>query len=76
MEECMHPTLGMRVRSDGSVFVKGRWPSTSHWTKGAPICNGKRGWLPTAIALDFRKLPKVERTPELYQKLKQEGKHA
>ena len=196
MEECIHPTLGMRVRSDGSVFVKGRWPSTSHWTKGTPICNGyrglticrhmylvhrivyeaffgqipagyeidhidrdpannaisnlrvcthaenmrntvhadrcektrgihkwedpvawhaayhqvykntdrglkmiqmnrkrqdlrrhlhfrvvhlsngKRGWLPTAIALDFRKLPKVERTPELYQKLKQEGKHA
>lgn len=43
MEERMHPTLGMCVRSDGSVFVKGRWPSTSRWTKGIVTGNGYLG---------------------------------
>lgn len=43
MEERIHPTLGMRVRSDGSVFVKGRWPSTSHWTFGTAGYHGYMG---------------------------------
>lgn len=37
------------------------------------LSNGKKRRLPISIALDFRKLPKEQRTPELYQKLKQEG---
>lgn len=34
IEEKIHPTLGVRVRSDGQVLVPGQCPSRDHWTYG------------------------------------------
>lgn len=38
--EKLHPILGIPVRSNGQVFLKGRWDSVSKWTYGSPHTNG------------------------------------
>ena len=34
MEEAFHPTLGVKVRSDGWVLVPGSYHLKEHWTRG------------------------------------------
>lgn len=38
--EKLHPILGIPVRSNGQVFIKGRWDSVSKWTYGHPRSHG------------------------------------
>lgn len=38
--EKLHPVLGIPVRTNGQVFLKGRWDSVSKWTYGSPHTNG------------------------------------
>ena len=38
--EKRHPVLGILVRSNGQVFIKGRWDSVSKWTYGHPRSHG------------------------------------
>lgn len=42
LEEKIHPTLGIRARADGALFVIGRWESTGHWTFGSRHPSGYR----------------------------------
>lgn len=42
LEEKIHPTLGIRARADGALFVTGRWKSTGHWTFGSLHPSGYR----------------------------------
>ena len=38
--EKLHPVLGIPVRSNGQVFIKGRWDSVSKWSYGHPRAHG------------------------------------
>ncbi|MCF0112569.1 MAG: HNH endonuclease [Bacilli bacterium] len=42
LEEKSHPTIRIRARADGAIFVTGRWKSTGHWTFGSRHPSGYR----------------------------------
>lgn len=41
-EERIHPTLGIRVRSDGQVLIPANYRHKEHWTSGCPGRHGYR----------------------------------